>query len=232
MKRLLERPALLLVLGCALIVAAHFRWGVGVLAWIAPVPLLRFLRLTCDVRSRVTFAVALCAAWIAATAKIVTAPVPFVAALPMGFLAAVFNLAAYFAWDWSHRRVPPGLGVLVFPAAVVPAQSRRGCSTILRLARNRSTAHSNGSARRHRRRFLSRPLHPLRVVRDYRSAWPHSRVALQLRGRQSGAHGRCAASPPEHGLRKYWRQSRLRLFGVSRCAHRLGSPHATGWTTK
>jgi hypothetical protein len=188
MKRLFERPAFLLVLGCALIVAAHFRWGVGVLAWVAPVPLLRFLRLTRDVHSRVTFAVALCAAWIAATAKIVTAPLPFVAALPMGFLAAVFNLAAYFAWDWSHRRVPPGLGVLVFPAAVVPAQSRRDL--------------------------------------------PYSRVALQLRGRQSGAHGRCAASPPEHGVRKHWRQSRLRLFGVSRCAHRLGSPHATGWTTK
>lgn len=119
MKRLLGRPAFLLVLGCALILAANFRWGVGLAAWIAPVPLLRYLRLTCGWRSRLTFGATLCATWIATTLKIVTAPLPIVAALPMGLLAAMFNLAAYLAWDAVRRRSPQGAALLVFPAAVV-----------------------------------------------------------------------------------------------------------------
>jgi hypothetical protein len=62
MKRLFERPAFLLGVGAALIFAANFRWGVGVVAWIAPVLLLRYLRLTRGWRSRVTFGLALCTA--------------------------------------------------------------------------------------------------------------------------------------------------------------------------
>ena len=87
MKRLLERPAFVLGLGCVLIFAANFRWGVGVVAWIAPVPLLRYLRLTRGWRSRLAFGAALCAAWIATTLKIVTAPLPVVAALPLGLVS-------------------------------------------------------------------------------------------------------------------------------------------------
>jgi apolipoprotein N-acyltransferase len=119
MKRLLERPAFLLCLGCALIFAANFRWGVGVLAWIAPVPLLRYLRLTCGWRSRLAFGAALCAAWIATTLKIVTTPLPVVAALPMGLMTAIFNLVAYLAWDGVRRLAPQRAAILAFPAAVV-----------------------------------------------------------------------------------------------------------------
>ncbi len=119
MKRLFERPAFLLCIGCVLIFAANFRWGVGVLAWIAPVPLLRYLRLTRGWRSRLAFAAALSAAWIAATLKIVTTPLPVVAALPMGLMAGIFNLAAYLAWDGMRRLAPQHAAVVAFPAAVV-----------------------------------------------------------------------------------------------------------------
>jgi apolipoprotein N-acyltransferase len=119
MKRLFERPAFLLSVGCALIFVANFRWGVGALAWLAPVPLLRYLRLTCGWRSRLTFGIALCAAWIATTLKIVTVPLPIVAAIPTGLVAAMYNLAAYFAWDGVRRRLPPEAALLAFPAAIV-----------------------------------------------------------------------------------------------------------------
>ena len=119
MKRLFERPAFLLGLGCALIFAANFRWGVEVLAWIAPVPLLRYMRLTRGWRSRLTFGAALCAVWIATTLKIVTTPLPVVAAFPTGLITALFNLAAYLAWDGVRRRAPQGMALLAFPAAVV-----------------------------------------------------------------------------------------------------------------
>ena len=122
MKRLLERPAFLLGLGCAIIFAANFRWGVGVVAWVAPVPLLRYLRLTRGWRSRLAFGAALCAAWIATTLKIVTAPLPAVAALPTGLVAAMFSLAAYFTWDCIRSRATQGAALLAFPAAVVVAE--------------------------------------------------------------------------------------------------------------
>jgi apolipoprotein N-acyltransferase len=122
MKRLFERPAFLLGVGCALIVGANFRWGVGVLAWIAPVPLLRYLRLTDGWRYRLAFAAALCFAWIATTLKIVTAPLPVVAAVAMGLLAAIFNLAAYLAWDGARRRAPQGAALLAFPTAVIATE--------------------------------------------------------------------------------------------------------------
>jgi apolipoprotein N-acyltransferase len=122
MNRALGRPALLLSLGCALIFVANFRWGVGALAWIAPVPLLRYLRLTYGWRYRLAFAVALALAWIATTLKIITPPVPAVAAVILGLMAAGSNIAAYFAWDWARRRVPPNAALLAFPVAVVVSE--------------------------------------------------------------------------------------------------------------
>ena len=122
LRRLFERPAFLLGLGCALLVLANFRWGVGAAAWLAPVPLLRYLRRTHGARSRAIFAAALCIAWILATAKIVTPPLPPLAALPLGLLAAGFNLAAYLVWSGLRGRTAPGIALIAFPAAVVVAE--------------------------------------------------------------------------------------------------------------
>ncbi len=46
------RPWVWLLLGGALFVAANFRWGIGVLAWVVPVPLMRYLRMSPGWRPR------------------------------------------------------------------------------------------------------------------------------------------------------------------------------------
>ena len=53
---LLSRPGLLLVLGGLLTAAAHLRWGIGLLAWVAPIPFLRTLRLSPGWRPRLLLA--------------------------------------------------------------------------------------------------------------------------------------------------------------------------------
>jgi len=120
MRALFGKPGLLLVLGCILIFAANFRWPIGVLAWIAPVPLLRYLRIGKGWRSRLIFAGAISAAWIGTTLKVVTEPLPIV--IPVGLLAAIFNLSGYLAWDWIRPRAPRGVSILAFPAAIVTAE--------------------------------------------------------------------------------------------------------------
>ncbi len=70
LRRLDRGPWIWLLLGALLLVLTEVRAGVGALAWIAPVPWLRYLRLRSGWRARITFAAALMAAWTAATAKI------------------------------------------------------------------------------------------------------------------------------------------------------------------
>lgn len=113
----MKRPILWLLIGSALVVLVHLRWGVGVLAWIAPVPLLHYLRTTSGWRSRAGFAAALIAAWVIATSKIVTAPLPAAFAL-LGVSFGVLQAAAYLGADWLRRRLGERIGVLAFPAAI------------------------------------------------------------------------------------------------------------------
>ena len=54
--RLDRRPGLWLLLGVLLLATTEVRAGIGMLAWIAPLPWLRYLRLTTGVRSRLAFA--------------------------------------------------------------------------------------------------------------------------------------------------------------------------------
>ncbi|HMK73794.1 MAG TPA: nitrilase-related carbon-nitrogen hydrolase [Myxococcaceae bacterium] len=114
------QPALLLVLGATLTAAAHMRWGVGLLAWAAPIPFLRYLRITRGFRSRLLFAVAEAVAWTLATAKIVTAPLPLAFAA-VGVVVALFHVAGTLTWD-GVRRLAPRWATLAFPAAMVLAE--------------------------------------------------------------------------------------------------------------
>ena len=68
------RKTMYLVLGALLTVLAHLRFGVGVLAWIAPIPFLRYLRVHRGWKPRAAVAATLAAAWIVACAKIITWP--------------------------------------------------------------------------------------------------------------------------------------------------------------
>lgn len=44
------RSSILLFLGITLITLSHMRWGIGLLAWLAPVPFLLFLYQTKDTK--------------------------------------------------------------------------------------------------------------------------------------------------------------------------------------
>ncbi|MBL9016721.1 MAG: hypothetical protein JNL83_21215 [Myxococcales bacterium] len=117
----MTRPRLLLVAGCALAALAHLRWGVGALAWLAPIPLIHYLRETTGWRSRVLFATALTLAWVAATAKIVSAPLPPAFAL-LGVAFGLIQVAPYLAFDALRRRLGDRIGVVLFPALVATAE--------------------------------------------------------------------------------------------------------------
>ncbi len=108
---------LLLVAGAVLIFAANLRWSVGLLAWVAPVPLLRFLRLRGGWAGRFLVLLALSAGWCAAMWKIATAPLPSSFAL-LGLLFALFNWVPFLVWEKVRSR-SEWLAPLAFAAAVV-----------------------------------------------------------------------------------------------------------------
>lgn len=119
LSNLVSRRRVWLLLGAALIVLSHLRWGLGLLAWVAPIPLLHWLRHARGARDRALFAAVLIAAWILAMAKIVTAPVPLVIALGFGVPIGALQAAAYLTGDALRRRLAAPLGLLAFPAALV-----------------------------------------------------------------------------------------------------------------
>src|SRR3954470_4575672 len=86
------KAAALVASSMVLLVLANTRWGVGALAWVAPVPLLAALRLKSGWRFRLVVAGALAAAWTLATLKIVTAPVPAAIAFAYGVPIALARL--------------------------------------------------------------------------------------------------------------------------------------------
>lgn len=74
---LLDRwPSLWLVLGALLLAASQMRFGLGVLAWVAPLPFLRYRRRTSGWRAGIAFAAASFVGWTLAVAKIATEPLP------------------------------------------------------------------------------------------------------------------------------------------------------------
>ncbi|MBN8218953.1 MAG: hypothetical protein J0L75_20105 [Spirochaetes bacterium] len=111
-----------LLLGLALIVGANLRWGVGALAWVAPIPILRFLRLAPGWKPRAVLAAALPLAWTLATLKIITEPLPAVAALGFGVPIGLLFAIPYLCWDLLRRRWDDGRAVLAFPALMVAAE--------------------------------------------------------------------------------------------------------------
>lgn len=108
--------------GALLIGAAHMRWGVGALAWIAPIPFLVYLRATAGVASRAWFALALFAGYTLAILKICTVPIPPAMSLVFALPTSLLMFAAYIAWDMAARRGPVWMAPLVFASASVVAE--------------------------------------------------------------------------------------------------------------
>jgi apolipoprotein N-acyltransferase len=108
-----------LVVGAALLGMSQMRWGVGALAWVAPVPFLVYLRATRGARPRLLAALAIFAGYTLAVSKIVTAPLPLAFAPLFALPTAALATGAYLAWDQARRRGPAWVPPLVFAAASV-----------------------------------------------------------------------------------------------------------------
>jgi apolipoprotein N-acyltransferase len=117
-----RRPCLWLLLGVALLASTQVRAGVGVLAWVAPVPWLRYLRLTAGWRSRRAFCGALFAAWTLAAAKIGSDLTVLVLAPVFALPIALAQAAAYLAWAALRPRVAPALAAFAFATIVAAGE--------------------------------------------------------------------------------------------------------------
>ena len=114
--QLKDAPSWLLPLGALLLVATHFRFGIGFMAWVAYVPFLLYLKHTNSFLPRGLLYLALSIAWTLTTFKIITPPIPMAMAFGFGFLIASFHFLGFLAWDLLKKR---RFGFLVFPAAMV-----------------------------------------------------------------------------------------------------------------
>lgn len=109
----------LLLSGVILLVLSQVRFGVGVLAWVAPVPFIVFLNNTRGWRSRMVFSLTLVFAWALASAKYITPPLPYFLILLNGVSYGVVNTIAYVSWDRLRRTLPGYLSNLAFAAIFV-----------------------------------------------------------------------------------------------------------------
>ncbi|MGA7121468.1 MAG: nitrilase-related carbon-nitrogen hydrolase, partial [Polyangiaceae bacterium] len=109
-----RRRGLWLLLGIALVAATQVRASVGALAWLAPLPWLRFLRVTGGRRARLLFCLALFAGWTLATAKIATEPTLLALAPLFALPIAAGQAAAYLTWNELRPRVSTALAVFSF----------------------------------------------------------------------------------------------------------------------
>lgn len=117
--RIDRHPSLWLALGAVLLVASQMRFGLGVFAWIAPVPWLHYLRITDGWKSRAALVGVGLLAWSLATAKIVTAPVPMVMALGFAVPFSIVLGAPYLGWSWIRSRLGEDAASLAFPLFMV-----------------------------------------------------------------------------------------------------------------
>ncbi|MEM6927103.1 MAG: nitrilase-related carbon-nitrogen hydrolase [Myxococcota bacterium] len=122
MKTLDRNPALWLIVAAALLALSHLRYGLDPLAWVAFVPLLRFVRLQQGWRSDLTVLVATMVGMTLATAKIATAPIPLMMApmygVPMGLM---LGLPVVLFGRLRRRLDGPG-APLLFPALAVVSE--------------------------------------------------------------------------------------------------------------
>ncbi len=110
---------LTLLLGVVLLGLSQVRFGVDLLAWVAPVPFLVYLKRTHGWRSRLLFIGALAVAWSAATAKYIVPPLPYFFILLNGVTYSIVSGVGYLAWDRLSRGVRSHLGNLAFAGIMV-----------------------------------------------------------------------------------------------------------------
>ncbi len=112
-----------LLVAVALIALAHMRWGVGALAFLAPVPLLGWLRANPGWRARALAGLALFGGLSLAVLKIITPPVPLLIAPMFALPMALLMWTACLAWDVARRRGPRWIAPLVFAASTAALET-------------------------------------------------------------------------------------------------------------
>ncbi|MCC6876381.1 MAG: hypothetical protein IT378_18895 [Sandaracinaceae bacterium] len=122
MRHLDRHPWLWLLIGAALIFASQLRFGVGALAWLAPIPWLRYLRITSGWRSRALVMAAFGAVWTLTVVKIVTAPVPLAMAPLFGLPTTVMLGTPYLLWSFARPRLGERLAPLFFATSMVTGE--------------------------------------------------------------------------------------------------------------
>lgn len=115
------RPWAWLLLGGALVVASQARFGIGLLAWIAPIPWLRYLRLRSGWRARLAVLGAATVAFSLTFLKIITAPLPPVFGLAFGVPVGLVLVAPYLLTP-TLRRLGEPHAVIGFGALSVCAE--------------------------------------------------------------------------------------------------------------
>lgn len=121
-RRMDSKPWTWLVVGTLATAAAHMTLGLGVLAWFAPLPFLHYLRLTRGWKSRCIFTAASFCAWLLAILKIVSAPLPAIAAVAWALPFSVVLAWPYIAWDHVRRRLGEGPAGLAFATFMVVSE--------------------------------------------------------------------------------------------------------------
>ncbi len=116
-----------LAAGALLIALSQLRFGIGLLAWVAPVPFLRYLRQRGNGwRSWLAVSAAAYAGWAAAVFKIVTAPVPAAMAPAFALPMAIAFVLPMGAWAWLRPRVGEPLALIAYAAAVAMVEAISG----------------------------------------------------------------------------------------------------------
>lgn len=113
---------LLLGMGVLLIFFTRERWAVHLLAWMAPVPFLIYLRTAKGWRSTLLFVGVFCLANVLGAAKSFTPPWPGFMALAFGIPMGLVLGSGYLLWNRLRAHIPQWLGNLAFAAAMVTAE--------------------------------------------------------------------------------------------------------------
>jgi apolipoprotein N-acyltransferase len=106
----------LLALGALAVVLSAYRWGIAPLAWVAPVPLLLVQRHTHGWRDRLLLLAIVTVASIVGVAKIITAPLPLVLAIPFAVPSALSAWLLLIATETIRRRAGELSAVVAFVA--------------------------------------------------------------------------------------------------------------------
>ncbi len=117
-----RRPALWLALGALLLAMSQLRFGIGALAWVAPVPFLRYSRNAAGWRGGVALGAASFIGWTLAVAKIATAPLAIWMSVLFSAPIALALSIPYFLARPIRRQLGERKAVIAFAALMVAGE--------------------------------------------------------------------------------------------------------------